>query len=172
MPIDRTVYGSPVIDPSAFVFPTAVVSGDVTLARGVSVWHNATIRGDMASVTIGEDTNVQDNAVIHVNHEKSTVIGKRVTIGHGAIIHGAVVEDDALIGMGSVLLDGSVVESGAMVGAGTLVPPGKTVPANMLAIGNPMRIVRPLTDAERLDNKKNIDRYLAMAAASMKEEPR
>lgn len=172
MPIYRTVYGNPVIDPDAFILPTAVVSGDVRLAKGVNVWHHATIRGDMASVTIGEDTNVQDNAVIHVNHDRPTVIGKRVTIGHGAIVHGAIVEDDALIGMGSILLDGCCVERGAMVGAGTLVPPGKTVPAGMLAIGSPMRIVRPLTDAERLDNKQNIDRYLAMAAASMKEEPR
>ncbi len=169
MPIIPTEYGTPKIDPDAIVFPSAVVTGDATLAKGVSVWHNATVRGDMASVSIGEDTNVQDNAVIHVNHDRPTVIGKRVTIGHGAIIHGAVVEDDALIGMGSILLDGSVVESGAMVGAGTLVPPGKTVPAGMLAIGNPMRLVRPLTDAERLDNRKNVDRYLALAAISAKE---
>ncbi|MDP3130822.1 MAG: gamma carbonic anhydrase family protein, partial [Bacillota bacterium] len=106
MSVIHTVYGHPNIDSSAIVFPTAVVSGDVTLARGCNVWHHVTIRGDMAPITIGEDTNVQDNAVIHVNTDRPTLIGKRVTIGHGAIIHGCRIGARTLVGIGAIVLDG------------------------------------------------------------------
>jgi len=156
----------PKIDPTAIVFPSAVVAGDVTIASGVNVWHGATIRGDMSGIVIGPDTNVQDNAVIHVNDGLPTSIGARVTIGHGAIIHAATVEDDALVGMGAVILDGAVIKEGAMVGAGTLVPPGKTVPPRTLVVGNPMRIVRELTPDEIAHNRQNIDRYLALSRES------
>ncbi len=168
MPIYRFHSQLPAIAPTAMVFPSAVIAGDVTLAEGVNVWHHVTIRGDMAPVSIGQNTNVQDNAVIHTNVGKPTWIGAAVTIGHSAIIHAATVHDHALIGMGSILLDGAVIGEGAMVGAGTLVPPNKIIPPYTLVIGNPMKIVRELTDAERQDNRDNVGRYLAMAAASMK----
>lgn len=153
----------PTIDPTVFLASNAVVAGDVTLKQGVNVWFGAVLRGDMAPIFVDEDTNIQDGAIVHVNTGVPTRIGKRVTVGHGAIIHGATVGDDALIGMGSILLDRSVVEAGAMVAAGTIVPPGKTVPAGMLAMGMPMKIVRPVSEAEAQHNRKNVEEYLHLA---------
>jgi gamma-carbonic anhydrase len=163
MPIFDYLKHMPEIDPSATIFPGAVVAGEVKIGARVNVWYNATIRGDMANIEIGDDTNIQDNAVIHVNTNTPTLIGKFVTIGHGAIVHGATVGDHALIGMGSILLDHSVVEAYAMVAAGCLVPPGKVVPEGMLAVGNPMKIVRPLTEEEKEHNKKNVLAYVQLA---------
>lgn len=156
----------PRIDPSAVLCPTAVVTGEVTIGADASVWHHAVVRGDMAPVAIGAMTNVQDGAVIHTNTDLPTTIGARVTIGHLAIVHAATVEDDALVGMGAILLDGAVVGAGAMVAAGTVVPPRKVVPPRTLAIGNPMRIARDLTEAELAANRLNAERYVALAKAS------
>ncbi|TVP96487.1 MAG: gamma carbonic anhydrase family protein [Acholeplasmatales bacterium] len=144
--LDKT----PVIAEDAFVFPTAAVIGAVTLMSRVSIYFQCVVRGDMSPVFIDEDTNVQDGTVIHTDTNKPTRIGKRVTIGHAAIIHAATIEDDALIGMGAIVLDGATIGKRAFVAAGTLVPPGKTVPANTLAMGNPMKIVRTL-DAETFE---------------------
>lgn len=152
----------PTIDPLARVFPSAIIVGDVTIYPGVNVWFHATIRGDMAKVTIGENTNIQDNAVVHTNIDQPTYIGKNVTVGHSAIIHAATVHDHALIGMGAIILDGAIVEKYAMVAAGCLVPPGKVVPERMLAIGNPMRIVRELREDEIIANQKNVEYYLGL----------
>jgi carbonic anhydrase/acetyltransferase-like protein (isoleucine patch superfamily) len=154
---------APAIEAGVFLSASAVVAGDVTLKQGVNVWFGAVLRGDMAPIFVDEDTNIQDGAIVHVNTGVPTHIGKRVTVGHGAIIHGATVGDDALIGMGSILLDRSVVERGAMVAAGTIVPPGKVVPAGMLAMGMPMKIVRPVTEAEARHNKQNVEVYLDLA---------
>ncbi|MFH0992834.1 MAG: gamma carbonic anhydrase family protein [bacterium] len=148
------------------IAPSAVIAGDVTLAAGVNVWHHVTIRGDMAPVIVGRDTNVQDNAVIHTNIDLPTRIGVGVTIGHSAIIHAATIHDHALIGMGSIILDGAVIGEGAMVGAGTLVPPRKTVPPYTLVVGNPMQVIRELTVTERQNNRDNVERYLALAQES------
>ncbi len=152
----------PVIAKSAKIFAQAVVCGDVTIRENVNVWFNATVRGDMAPVTIGKNTNIQDNAVIHTNTGLPTIIGESVTVGHGAIIHAATVKDFALIGMGSIILDGAIVEKYAMVAAGCVVPPNKTVPEKMLAVGNPMRIVRSLTDEEIEYNLQNVEYYLRL----------
>ncbi len=167
MPLYRYHSTGPSIAATAILFPSAVIAGDVTLAEGVNVWHHVTIRGDMAPVSIGRDTNVQDNVVIHTNVGMPTWIGAAVTIGHGAIIHAATIHDHALIGMGSIILDGAVIGEGAMVGAGTLVPPHKNIPPGTLVIGNPMQIVRELTATERQDNRDNVGRYLAMAQESL-----
>jgi carbonic anhydrase/acetyltransferase-like protein (isoleucine patch superfamily) len=167
MPVYPYLDLKPRIAETAIVFPSAVIAGDVTLADGVNVWHNATIRGDMAPVTIGADTNVQDNAVIHTNDGLPTVIGARVTVGHGAIIHAATIGDDALVGMGSVILDGAVVGAGAMIGAGALVPPRKVIPPRALVVGNPMRIVRELTEDELSHNRRNVERYLELSRRSL-----
>lgn len=160
----REIY--PSIASTAIVFPTAVIAGDVTLSEGVNVWHHATIRGDMAPVFIGNDTNIQDGAIIHTNTDLPTWIGQSVTVGHGAIIHAATIHDHALIGMGSIILDGAVVGEGAMVGAGALIPPHKIVPPRTLVIGNPMRIVRELTDEECVQNRQNVEHYLSLARES------
>lgn len=147
----------------AIIIPGAIVVGDTHVSDLANIWFNATVRGDMASITIGKGTNIQDNAVIHTDTNLPTTIGEYVTIGHSAIVHAATVKDHALIGMGSVILNGAVIEARAMVAAGTIVPPGKVVPEGMLALGNPMRIVRPLT-AEEIDaNHKNALRYIELA---------
>lgn len=155
---------SPTINEKATVFPTAVISGDVTLEANVNVWYNATIRGDMAPVLIKENTNIQDNAVIHTNTDLPTTIGRNVTVGHSAIVHAATVHDDALIGMGSIILDAAVIGEGSLVGAGTVVPPGKHVPPRSLVVGNPMKIVRELTKDEQKAIKENAQEYLSLTA--------
>jgi carbonic anhydrase/acetyltransferase-like protein (isoleucine patch superfamily) len=152
----------PNIKSSASIFAGAIIAGDVTIEDNVSIWFNATIRGDMASITIGKDTNIQDNAVIHVNTNLPTKIGKRCTIGHSAILHACTIEDDCLIGMGAIVLDGATVQKGAMVAAGALVPPGKVVPSGMLAVGSPMKIVRQLTNDEQKANLENMKHYLSL----------
>ena len=153
---------TPTISPKAKVLKNAVIAGDVTLHDYVNVWFNATIRGDMAKVVIGENTNVQDNSVIHTNLNLPTIIGKNVTIGHNAIIHAATVEDDALIGMGSIILDGAIIKKGALVGAGCVVPPGKVVEEYTLVIGNPMKVIRTLTTTEIEGIKQNKNTYLEL----------
>lgn len=137
------------IHPTAYVHPSAVVTGDVTVGAHVSVWPTAVIRGDTDRITIGEDTNVQDGTIIHVDHGVPTSIGARVGIGHRAIIHGATIADDVLIAMGAILLNRVHVESGSIIGAGAVCPEGMHVPANSLVLGVPARVVRETTDAER-----------------------
>ena len=153
---------TPKIANTAKIFKNAVIAGDVTIGEYVSVWYNVTIRGDMAPVTILENTNIQDNCVIHTNLDLPTHIGKNVTVGHAAIIHAATVEDNCLIGMGSIILDGAIVGKNSLVGAGCVVPPNKIVPPNTLVVGNPMRIVRELSRNELIEIKKNKDYYLKL----------
>ncbi len=153
----------PNIDPQAILLPSAVVVGDVTLEAKANIWFNATVRGDMASIFIGEGTNIQDNAVVHTDTNLPTHIGKYVTVGHSAIIHAATVGDYALIGMGSIILNKAVIGEKAMVAAGTLVPPGKIVPPRTLVMGNPMRIVRELSDEEVEANRHNSLHYIDLS---------
>ncbi len=137
----------PRIDPTAFIAPSSVVIGDVEIGAGSSIWFNATVRGDVHEIRIGQRSNVQDNCVIHVTSKKlGTYIGNDVTIGHGAILHACTIEDGAFIGMGSIVMDGAVVEGGGMVAAGALVAPGKRVRRGELWAGNPARLLRPLTE--------------------------
>lgn len=172
---------TPVIHPTAYVDPTAVVIGRVRLGPRASVWPGAVLRGDIEAIVLGEGTNVQDNAVLHTDHGVPTVLGRGVTVGHGAILHSCTVEDDALIGMGAVVLGGAVVGRGALVGAGALVPPGAHVDAGRLALGAPARSVRKLTDGESRDIRENARRYIALSErhvralrrpASRKQKPR
>ncbi len=148
---------------SVIVFPGAAVIGDCSIGANVSVWFNASVRGDMDKIEILEGTNIQDNAVIHTNTDMPTYIGRYVTVGHSAIIHAAKINDYALIGMGSVILDGAEVGEYAMVGAGCVVPPGKKVPPRTLVVGNPMRIVRELSEAEMKANYHNAEVYIQLA---------
>lgn len=138
----------PIIGDRVFIADSAQIIGDVQLADGANVWFNAVLRGDIEPIHIGADSNVQDGSIVHTDAGYPAHVGRRVTIGHGAIIHGAVVEDDALIGMGAILLSGSRVGQGAVIAAGGLVPEGATIPAGVLAMGVPARVVRPLTAEE------------------------
>lgn len=156
----------PKIDPTAFVHPLAYVAGDVTLGRRVSIWPFASLRGDSDAIKIDDDTNVQDGCVIHCDEGVPCHIGKRVGIGHRAIVHGAKVDDDVLIAMGSVLLNGVHVHSGSIIGAGAVVREGFVVPPNSLVLGVPGRIVRETTNQERERIRKTVEAYLKLADKS------
>lgn len=152
----------PSIHPTSFVHPLAYVAGDVILGARVSVWPFASLRGDTDAITIEEDTNVQDGCVIHCDAGVPCHIGKRVGVGHRAIIHGATVDDDVLIAMGAVLLNGVRIGSGSIIGAGAVVREGFVVPANSLVLGVPGRIVRETTMEERGRIAKTVESYLAL----------
>lgn len=157
---------SPKIPASAWVAPSANVMGDVTLGEHVSIWFQAVARGDVHWIRIGDYTNVQDGCVLHVtNGEAPLSIGKRVTIGHKALLHGCTVGDDCLIGMGAILLDHVEVGSGSVVAAGALLPPGKKYPPNSLIKGAPAKVVRELTAEEQKtmieDGWRNYHSYVA-----------
>jgi carbonic anhydrase/acetyltransferase-like protein (isoleucine patch superfamily) len=142
-----TTRADPVVAGSAFIAPGAVVLGDVTLGERSSVWYGAVLRGDMAPITIGDDTNIQDGTIVHVDEGVPCRIGRRVGVGHRVILHGCTVEDDCLVGMGSILLNNVVVESGSVIAAGAVVPEGMRIPARSLVMGVPGRIVRPVDAA-------------------------
>ncbi len=132
-----------------FLADTARVTGHVTLGQDVSVWFGAAIRGDVASITIGQGTNIQDNAVVHVDTGAPNHIGSGVTVGHGAIVHGRSVGDGSLIGMAATVLGGTVIGRGCLIAAGALVTPGTIVPDGMLLMGVPGRVVRAVNEEER-----------------------
>ena len=151
------------IDESVFVADGAKIIGDVEIGKGSSVWFNAVIRADSNKVKIGENSNVQDNAVIHTSKGFGVQIGDNVTIGHGAIVHGCTVKNNVMIGMGAIVLDGAVIEEDCIIGAGTLVTQGKVIPKGSLAFGNPMKIVRELTEQEIRSITDNATAYVNKA---------
>ncbi len=134
----------PAIHPTAFIASTAAVMGDVTLGEDASVWYNAVLRGDMAPIVIGAQSNIQDGTIVHVDTGVPCTVGRRVGVGHRVILHGCTVEDDCLVAMGSVLLNGVRIGVGSVVAAGSVVPEGMEVPAGSLVMGVPGRIVRPV----------------------------
>ena len=160
---------APQVDPTCYVAPNATVIGQVTLSRGASVWFNTVVRGDMAPITIGEDTNVQDLSVVHVDYDTPTVIGNRVVVGHRAIIHGATVGDDCIIGMGAILLNRSRVGRNCIVAAGAVVREDFVVPDGSLVAGVPAVAKRPLTPEETERIRRNVTDYVARAQLYLKE---
>ena len=142
----------PDIHPSVFVAPGAVVRGDVQLAAGSSVFYNAVLRGDRAAISIGEGTNIQDNCVVHVEYDLPVTVGKNVTVGHGAILHGCTIGDETLIGMGAIVLNGAKIGKNCLIGAGALVPEGREVPPRAVMVGVPAKQIRTLTDEEVAQN--------------------
>ena len=148
MPVYALDRVSPTIHETAWIAPTAVVIGNVTLAEGASVWFGAVLRGDNEPMTIGPRCNVQDGCVLHSDPGFPLTLEADVTLGHAAIVHGCTIREGALIGMGATVLNGAVVGAGVLVGAGALVPEGKTVEPGMLAIGSPAKAVRALSEAQ------------------------
>ena len=139
--------------------PNATVVGEVHLGNDVNIWYGAVLRGDSGAITIGEGTNIQDNAVLH----EQTIIGKNCTIGHGAIVHGCTLGDGCVIGMGAIVLTGAVLGENCLVGAGAVVT-GKTVaPAGSLLLGSPAKVIRPLTAEEVEENLCNAEHYVQLA---------
>ena len=131
-----------------YVADNAVVVGSVILGHGASVWFNSVVRGDNDTITIGESTNVQDAAVLHVDEGVPLTLGAHVSVGHQAVLHGCTVEDGALIGIGAVVLNHAVIGRGSLVGANALVPEGKAIPERSLVVGSPARVVRTLTEED------------------------
>lgn len=154
----------PIIKDKVFVAENASVIGKVTLHHASSIWFGAVLRGDVESISIGERSNIQDNAVVHTSSGFPTTVGNDVTVGHGAIVHGCTIGNRVLIGMGSIILDGAVVEDDCMLGAGTLVPPGKTIPSGHLAVGSPAKIIRALTEDEKQSLLDSALRYAKYAS--------
>jgi carbonic anhydrase/acetyltransferase-like protein (isoleucine patch superfamily) len=152
----------PQLGPGSFVDDAAVVSGRVHLGARSSVWPCAVIRGDTDAISIGDDTNVQDGAVLHADAGVPCTVGSRVTIGHRAIVHGCTVADDVLIGMGAIVMNHAVIGEHSMVGAGALVPEGTIVPAGSLLVGIPGRVVRQTTTDERTAIRASATHYVAM----------
>jgi len=156
---------SPSYDDTNYIADTAVVVGDVTLGSGASIWHHTTVRGDVNWIRIGEASNIQDNTVIHVTHGTApTDIGHRVTVGHGAIIHGCTIEDEVLIGMGATVMDHATIGTQSIVGAGALVTGGIEVPPRSMVLGHPARVVRDLTDDEVASIGRYATNYLRYSA--------
>ena len=153
----------PSVKGAIFIAWNAEVAGDVTLGENTSVWFNATIRGDMEAITVGNGTNVQDNAVLHVDTDRPLKIGSGVTIGHAAILHGCTVGNDCLIGMASVILNGAVIGDESVVAAGALVTEGKVFPPRSLIMGSPATAVRQVDDALLAKTRKNSLTYQGMA---------
>ena len=152
----------PRIDPTAFIHPLAIILGNVTLGARVSVWPTAVLRGDSDSITIGDDSNVQDGTIIHADAGVPTTIGTRVAIGHRAIVHGSTIEDDCLIGMGAILLNGVHVGTGSIVGAGAVCREGMRISPNSLVLGVPGRVTRETTPAERERITFTVNAYLSL----------
>ena len=155
----------PRIDATAFVHPRATVIGDVRLGPRSSVWPSAVLRGDINFIEVGEGSNVQDGAVVHLSDDHPVVIGRHVTVGHGAIVHACTVEDECLIGMHATVLDGAVIGKQSIVGANALVPQGMVVPEGSMVLGVPAKVVRPLTAGERAGLKGWAEKYVEVAQA-------
>lgn len=157
----------PVCDLTARAAANATLLGNVTLEAQSSVWFGAVLRGDEGSIRVGEGSNVQDNAVIHCDSGYPVSIGKDVTIGHGAIIHGCTIEDRCLIGMGAILLNGCVIGAGSLVAAGALVTQNAVIPPYSLVMGSPAKVTRPLRPEEAAENLHSAQLYRHLSAQEL-----
>ena len=161
----------PRIAQSAYIDRSAQVIGDVIVGERSSIWCNTSVRGDVNTITIGEDSNVQDNTVMHGElNQWPVIVGNRVTIGHSAVIHGCVIEDDCLIGIGAIILNGARIGANSVVAAGALVPEGSRIPPNSMVMGVPAKVRREVTDEEHSRFRENAQRYIKYREA-YREEP-
>ena len=152
---------TPTIAPDAYLAPNAVIAGDVTIGAESSVWFNVTLRGDVAPIRIGARSNIQDNAVLHVDAGQPCIVGDDVTIGHSAIVHGTTVGNGVTIGMGAIVLSRSRIGEGAIVAAGAVVLEDQVVPPGALVAGIPAKEKRQLDAAQRAGSMANAARYVA-----------
>lgn len=173
--MENTIYPykgvMPVLDEDTVIMPGAKVIGRVTLAKGVSVWHNAVLRGDVHDIVVGEYSNIQDNSTVHCDSGISglsktglpTIIGKHVTVGHNCVLHACTIEDGCLIGMSSTILDGAVIGRGSIIGAGALVTKGAQIPPFSLVVGIPGKVVKTLPESTYEGNLKQTEHYYGLA---------
>lgn len=153
----------PRLGQNVYIARTATVLGDVTLGDHSSVWCNAVLRGDINRIVIGHHTNIQDNAVLHLADDYGCILGNYVTVGHNAIVHACTVEDEVLVGMGSVILDGAVIGAQSIIGALALVPQGAQIPPGSMVLGVPGKVVRQLSSDERAAIKGWAEKYVGVA---------
>jgi len=163
---------APQISENVFIDASAVVTGDVRLGKNASIWPCASIRGDLMPIVIGDNSNIQDNCVLHTTHASkftpnghALTIGKNVTVGHGAILHGCTIEDEVLIGMNAVILDGAVIEKHSVIGAGSIVGPGKIIKSGSVWYGNPVKKARDLKPKELMFFRYSAEKYIKLQEA-------
>ena len=169
MALIREVRGyTPEIGNDTWLAENATVIGNVKIGENCSIWYNAVLRGDVNAIRIGNNTNIQDGAVIHTlydgsKHPSQTHIGNYVSVGHNAIIHGAIIEDECLIGMGATILTGAVIGEGCIIGAGALVTGKMNAPAGSMLLGSPAKVVKELTEAQQAQLRSHAEHYLELA---------
>jgi len=163
--LEKFLGRAPRVDASCYLAANATVVGDVRLGAYCSVWHSAVLRGDINYIEVGEGSNIQDGAVVHLADDFPAIIGRYVTVGHLAVVHACVVEDECLIGMHATILDGAVIGTQSLIGAGSLVTKGTKIPPGSLVVGSPARVLRALTAEERAALKESAEKYIQVAAA-------
>ena len=154
---------APHVEQGAWVAPEATLIGDVHVETGASVWYGVVIRADCERIAIGEHINIQDGSVLHADPNLPVIVGNRVSVGHGAILHGCTIEDDVLVGMGAIVLNGARIGSGCLIAAGAVVLEGTSVPPNSLIAGVPGKVRRETTAAERENTISNAHTYMRLA---------
>ena len=159
----------PKIAKDCFIAPSAEMIGDVEFGPGSSVWFNATIRADLNKVRIGKNVSIQDNCSVHVSRDDPTEIADNVVVGHGAIIHGAKVGSNTIIGMGAILLNGSKIGKNCIIGAGSVITEGTRIPDNSIAIGTPCKVVKPATEEHIERIKRNVEEYAKLNEEYLKK---
>lgn len=159
---------APIIDKMTYISHSVDIVGDVTIEKNANIWFGTRLRGDMNKIHIGENTNIQENSVVHVDTNSPTLIGKNVTIGHGAIIHGCEIEDNVLVGMGSIILNNAKIGKNTIIGAGSLITQGKEFPDGVLIMGNPAKVIRELKEEEKASILKSAENYVALSREYIK----
>ena len=150
----------PVIGERVFLAEGARLIGDVTIGNDSSVFYNAVLRADLASIVVGERTNIQDNVTVHLSLDEGVVIGNEVTVGHNAVLHACTIDDNVLIGMGAIVMDGAHIKKNCIVGAGAIVTQGKEFPEGSLILGSPAHVVRELTEDEIRKAHEGVEHYI------------
>ena len=151
---------TPKIDKDSWFAPNSVLIGNVTLKKDANVWFNATLRGDVEPIIIGEGSNIQDGSVIHTDPGCPATIGKNVTVGHLVMLHGCTIEDDCLIGIGSTILNKAKIGKNSIIGANALITENKVIPERSLVVGSPGKVIRQVTDEEIKHIKENAEHYI------------
>lgn len=154
---------TPRINKNTYISESVDIIGKVKVEENVNIWFGTRLRGDMNNIIIGENTNIQENSVVHVDINSPCIIGKNVTIGHGTIIHGCSISDNVLVGMGSIILNNAKIGKNTIIGAGSLVTQGKEFPEGVLILGNPAKVIRQLTEAEIESIQRSADNYVSLS---------
>lgn len=154
---------TPRINKNTYISESVDIIGKVNVEENVNIWFGTRLRGDMNNIIIGENTNIQENSVVHVDINSPCIIGKNVTIGHGTIIHGCSISDNVLVGMGSIMLNNAKIGKNTIIGAGSLVTQGKEFPEGVLILGNPAKVIRQLTEAEIESIQRSADNYVSLS---------